>query len=106
MKRLLIITGGAFALAAGGFTVLASASAPVKAATAHTRTARFAVANITCATCPITVKRAMRKVPGVQSVDVSFEKKTAVVVFDPSRTRPSAIVAASTGVGFPAKLVR
>lgn len=106
MKRFAMVAAGAFALAAGAITFLVGANAPATAATAQTRTATFAVANMTCATCPITVKKAIQKVPGVQSVDVSFEKKTAVVVFDPSRTRPAAIAAASTGVGFPAKMVR
>lgn len=106
MKRLIIVATGAFALTTGGIVFLVSAARPAEAATARTQTATFAVANMTCATCPITVKSAMKGVPSVQSVTVSFEKKTAVVVFDPSRAKPAAIVAASTGVGFPATLVR
>lgn len=106
MKRLIIATAGAFALVVGTVTLIVGASGPVNAATAQTRTATFAVANMTCATCPITVKTAMKGLPGVQSVNVSFEKKTAVVVFDPSRVKPTAIAAASTSLGFPAKLVR
>lgn len=106
MKRLVIVTAGAFALAAGGFTFLVSATAPIMAAPAHSQTATFTIGNMTCATCPISVKTAMQKVPGVQSVNVSFEKKTAVVVFDPSRAKPAAIAAASTSVGFPATQVR
>jgi mercuric ion binding protein len=106
MKRLFIAAAGAVVLGAGALGTLADASSPAQTATAHSRSATFAVANMTCATCPITVKTAMQKVPGVQSVNVSFEKKTAVVVFDPSRVKPEAIAAASTGVGFPARLVR
>ena len=106
MKRSLIVTGGAFALATGAVTFLTCASEPVDAATAQTQTATFAIANMTCPTCPITVKAAMGKVSGVQSVKVSLEQKTAVVVFDPLRVKPAAIAAASTGVGFPATLVR
>ena len=105
MKHLVMVAGGAFALAAGGIAFV-SASEPAKAATAHTQTAIFAVANMTCATCPITVKTAMQRVAGVQSVNVSFERKTAVVVFDPSRVKSAAIAAASAEVGFPATLVR
>ena len=106
MKHLVMVAGGAFALAAGGIAFLVSGSGPAKAATAHTQTAIFAVANMTCATCPITVKTAMQRVAGVQSVNVSFERKTAVVVFDPSRVKSAAIAAASAEVGFPATLVR
>ncbi len=106
MKRLVIVAAGAFALATGAVLVFAGASGPAVAATAHIQTATFAVANMTCATCPITVKTAMKGVPGVQSVNVSLERKTAVVLFDPSRAKPAAIAAASTAVGFPATLVR
>lgn len=106
MKRLVIAAGGAFALAAGAVTFFVGVSEPANAAAAQTQRATFAIANMTCPTCPITVKSAMGKLPGVQSVSVSLEKKTAVVVYDPSRISRSAIAAASTGVGFPATLVR
>ncbi len=106
MKRLVTITAGTFALALGGIATLASTAGPAKAAVASAQTATFAVANMTCATCPITVKTAMQKVPGVHSVNVSFKKKTARVVFDPLRVKPAAIAAASTGVGFPATMAR
>jgi mercuric ion binding protein len=106
MKRLVIATFGAVALAACGVTFLMAASEPVNAAVMQKQTATFSISNMTCPTCPITVKAAMRKVPGVQSVDVSLRQKIAVVVFDPARVKPAAIAAASTGAGFPATLVR
>ncbi len=74
-------------------------------ALAKERQARFAIANMTCASCPIIVKRAMESVDGVQSVSVSFEKKEAVVVYDDARTNPKAIAEASTKHGYPAQPV-
>lgn len=59
---------------------------------------------MTCATCPITVKKAMSAVHGVSSVRVDFEAKTAAVEFDPELTTVAAIAAASTNAGYPAKL--
>jgi mercuric ion binding protein len=106
MRRMIIVAAGALVLAAGGIGLSVTDLTAAQAATPHSERATFAVANMTCATCPITVKTAMKAVPGVQSVNVNFEKKTAVVVFDPSRAKPAAIAAASTSVGFPAKLVR
>ena len=44
------------------------------------RTATLAVENMTCAMCPITVKKALTKVEGVSSAEVSFETKQAVVL--------------------------
>lgn len=64
--------------------------------------ATFAVENMICALCPVTVRRAMEGVNGVRSVDVDFEAKTATVVFDPSATSPEAIAAASSNAGYPA----
>ncbi len=65
-------------------------------------TATFDVDKMTCATCPIAVKKAMERVDGVKEVTVDYESKTAVVTFDPEATTTSAIGQASTDVGFPA----
>ena len=65
----------------------------------------FNIEKMTCATCPITVKKAMQRVDGVKSVSVDFDSKTAVAVYDPSVTTADKIAAASTDIGFPAKVV-
>ena len=59
-----------------------------------------------CATCPLTVRAAIQKVPGVTSVKVDFKTKSAVVTFDASMTTPEAVAAASTEVGYPAHVVK
>ena len=69
----------------------------------ETRT--FAVDNMTCAACPITVRKAMSRVDGVVRIDVDFEARTATATYDPARATPQDIAAASTGVGFPATLI-
>ncbi|MBA3447297.1 MAG: heavy-metal-associated domain-containing protein [Pseudaminobacter sp.] len=69
---------------------------------AASQSATFAIQNMTCALCPVTVKNAMEGVDGVQSVDVDFDAKTATVIFDPSATTPDAIAAASANAGYPA----
>lgn len=70
-----------------------------------TQSATFAIENMTCALCPVTVRKAMEGVPGVKSVSANFEEKTATVVFDPRVTDTAAIVAASTDAGYPAHTV-
>jgi mercuric ion binding protein len=74
------------------------------AALAGERTVTLAVDKMTCAACPITVEKAMKSVAGVNSVKVSYEKKSAVVVFDDAKTTVDAIAAASTNAGYPARL--
>lgn len=84
-----------------------AALAPVsaQATVATERTVVFAVENMTCALCPITVKTAMERVPGVRSVVINFDAKTATVVFDPASATEDAIAAASANVGYPAHLL-
>ncbi|MGE3720006.1 MAG: heavy-metal-associated domain-containing protein [Bauldia sp.] len=83
----------------------ASVVAPVLAqAEVVTESAVFAIENMYCELCPLTVKTAMERVPGVASVVVDFEAKTATVTFDPAVATVDAIAAASSGIGYPAHL--
>jgi len=108
MKRPSIIAAILSTLAAAGilFVVaispLAAQSATTQAATIETQT--FAIENMTCALCPVTVKSAMERVSGVRSVQIDFDAKTATVMFDPSVTTVEAITAASTNAGYPASV--
>lgn len=77
----------------------------VSAAWAAERSVTYAVENITCATCPLTIKTAIKRLDGVKSVDVDFDKKTATVVFDDEKVTEAAIANASRDAGFPAKAV-
>lgn len=65
-------------------------------------TQSFTIEKMTCAMCPITVRKAMERVIGVQSVTVDYETKTAIAVFDPAKTSAKMIAEASTNVGYPA----
>lgn len=62
----------------------------------------FKVDKMTCAACPITVSKAMKKVDGVKSVDFDYEARTATVTFDATITNEEQIGAASTNAGYPA----
>lgn len=76
-------------------------SATQSAARLETKT--FAVENMTCGMCPITVRKAMKGVAGVKSVEVDLGAQTARVTFDPTLAAPAAIAEASTNAGYPAK---
>jgi mercuric ion binding protein len=65
------------------------------------QTVTLDVQNMTCAVCPITVKNALERVPGVTDAKVDFDKKTARVSFDPEKTTPVALTKATTGAGYP-----
>lgn len=84
------------------FTVLLACMAITAGAhSAGMHKATLAVSNMDCATCPITVRKALERVPGVESARVDFKTKLALVAFDPARTKPEALVKATTEAGFP-----
>jgi len=107
-KRIAIFAAAIALLGAGGFAALdtlnaARAENPAQQAAANEQTVTLTVENMTCALCPVTVKKAMEGVTGVKSVTVDFEAKTATVVFDPSAVSVADIAAASANAGYPAK---
>jgi periplasmic mercuric ion binding protein len=102
MKTTWIAAGLSGLVVAGGLIYAGAQSAERPAAEAAQASASFSVENMTCATCPISVKKAMMRVAGVTSVDIDYGAKTATVVFDPALTTPEEIAAASTDVGYPA----
>ena len=100
----LLFTFGAIGL----WTAVAISPAQAQSASvtaAESQSATFAIENMTCALCPVTVRKAMEGVSGVKLVSVDFENKTATVVFDPAVTDTAAIATASTNAGYPAAAV-
>jgi mercuric ion binding protein len=81
---------------------LAPGIAPASAA--DNRTVTLAVENMTCAACPITVRKALEKVPGVAKVKVDFDTRTATVTFDPAKAKVEDLTWATTEAGYPSKL--
>lgn len=65
-------------------------------------TACFEVQGMTCATCPITVKAAVKKLKGINAVTASLEEKNAVVDFDSQKTIAIEIKNAIDRVGYKA----
>jgi mercuric ion binding protein len=104
-EKTVCIAMAVLAMAGGGVAYAVSGTAqdrPAATATAQKQTT-FAIENMTCATCPITVKKAMEGVAGVTAVTVDFAAKTARATYDPRRTNAAAIAAASTNAGYPAR---
>lgn len=86
------------------FLIAALAAAPLIAFAATPKTVTLDVKNMTCAVCPITVKKSLEKVPGVTAVKVDFAKKTAIVTYDPDKTKPAALTRATTNAGYPSTI--
>ena len=68
------------------------------------QTVTLEVKNMTCAVCPITVKKAVERVPGVTDAKVDFDKKTASVSFDPDKVSPTELTKATADAGYPSSV--
>jgi mercuric ion binding protein len=84
------------ALALGAGLSLPAAAAP--------RTVVLSVPSMNCAACPITVRKALEKVAGVQSVKATLEPPEAVVTFDDATTSVEKLTEATRGAGYPSSV--
>jgi mercuric ion binding protein len=101
MRKILLMSLLMFApLAATALQPAAATGAPA------TQTVTLAVENMSCAACPITVRKALEKVPGVTKVKIDFDAKTATVAFDPAKAEVEDLTRATTDAGYPSSLKR
>ncbi len=68
------------------------------------QTVTLEVKNMTCAVCPITVRKALEKVSGVTDAKVDFDKKTASVSFDPDKANVAQLTKATADAGYPSSV--
>ena len=81
--------------------IAALLATPLSVLAADPQTVVLDVQNMTCELCPITVKKALDKVPGVAATKIDLATRTASVKFDPDRTNVAALVKATTNAGYP-----
>lgn len=77
------------------------------AGTEKQETVTLDVKNMTCAMCPITVRKALQKVPGVIKAEAKYEGDGvgwAKVTFDPAKTGVEALTRATADVGYPSRV--
>lgn len=72
-------------------------------AQAGEQTVTLAIEQMDCAMCKLTVRKALMKVDGVKSAEVSYEDKTAVIVFDNEIASVSALTEATKNAGYPSR---
>lgn len=60
------------------------------------------VPSMNCALCPISVKKALEKVPGVLAVKADLATRTAEATVDPDRVSVEKLAKAVTDAGYPA----
>ena len=60
------------------------------------------VPSMNCALCPLTVRKALERVPGVIEARATYKPKHAEVTYDPDRVSPEALAKALGDAGYPA----
>ncbi len=86
------------------FVAFALAILVVTPVWAATQTVTLSVPDMSCPACPITVKKALSRVDGVGKINVSLEKREAIVAFDDTKTNIKKLIEATASAGFPSSL--
>lgn len=110
IATVVVILFAAFPYYSGSLLAVLSRSAnhqnQAQAATSNFKlvTTTIPVEGMTCGGCAASVQQALAKREGVTSVEVSFEKKRAIVKYDPAKVTPEQLADAINQIGFKAKL--
>lgn len=94
-------------LGLSGFSLALSTNVAATAEQAQTRTVTLDVENMTCNMCPITVRKALEKAPGVVKAEARYEGDGvgwAKVTFDPAKTDIDTLTNATFEAGYPSSL--
>lgn len=80
------------------FALMFLMAGTVKAAS---QSVRLEIRNMTCPVCPLTVKKALSNVDGVQQVEIDYGTKMATVIFDDAMTTTEKLTEATANAGYP-----
>ena len=70
------------------------------------QTATLSVPTMSCASCPVTIKAVLTKVPGVSSIKSDLAKRQTTVIYDDAKTNLAALSKATADAGFPSSPVK
>lgn len=87
-------------------SVLALAVAITPATAGEPQRVVLEVPSMNCALCPLTVRKALERVPGVIEARASYEPKRAEVTYDPDKVSPEMLAKAVADAGYPATVRR
>jgi periplasmic mercuric ion binding protein len=85
---------------------IATAIAMVSQVMAAERTVTLSLPTMDCPVCPITVKRALNKVDGVDKAVVDFDRRQATVTFNDAKTNADQLIKATTNAGYPSTVLK
>ena len=73
---------------------------------AQTQTVKLSVPGMTCGACPITVRTALKRVAGVEKIDIDEMGKLVTVTYDDAKTSVDALTQATANAGYPSTVKR
>ena len=85
-------------------TLLALSAALSAPAWAATQAVTLSIPGMTCGACPITVRIALKRVPGVEKVGIDEAQKLVTVTYDDSKTNVQALTQATKDAGYPSSI--
>ena len=73
---------------------------------ADTATVKLHISGMTCGSCPVTARIALKRLPGVLVAKVTLDDSLGVVTYDPSQVTPAQIAAHLTRLtGYGARII-
>jgi mercuric ion binding protein len=72
---------------------------------AATQTIALSIPSMTCGACPITVRTALKRVSGVEKVNIDELAKEVTVTFDEAKTNAQKLTQATENAGYPSSVV-
>ncbi len=71
-----------------------------------TATVKLHISGMTCGSCPVTARTALKRLPGVLSAKVTLDDSLGVVTYDPRKVTPAEIAAHLTRLtGYGARII-
>ncbi|WP_298128661.1 mercury resistance system periplasmic binding protein MerP [Ferrovum sp.] len=68
------------------------------------KTVTLSIPGMTCGACPITVRTALKRVPGVEIISIDEAKKLVTVTYDDERTNVKTLTLATRDAGYPSSI--
>lgn len=100
-SRLVPLTVGAAVLVLA-IVSCSTAGSESQSASPQAQTIRIPVEGMSCVSCAARIKRTLKGIEGVQQVEVSLERREAVVQFSPEKVTPERLTSAIDALGYKA----
>lgn len=93
-------------LCGGGVLAATAQVAVITQQVGDTATVKLHISGMTCGSCPVTARVALKKLPGVFDAHVTLDDSLGVVRYDPRKVTPAQIASQLTGLtGYGARII-